>query len=273
MEIRSILVNLDVDYYSPNVLKVAVDLAQRFHAQLSAVAAASPPTNLIAVEGAAVSAGLYEAERRNVEERLNGLAAEFVEAVPPALRGTCVTYLDAPNPILARIARRADLVMVRSHLGGEEIRSRNVDPGALLLAVGRPVLLIEPDCSVVKAERIGVGWRDCREARRAISDAMPWLKMAAQVIVAGIDEGDAVTVKAEIEDVVAWLRLHGVEARGDVYPANGSHGDTLREIARENGADLVVSGAFGHSRMREWIFGGMTRDLLGTASINRLMSN
>ena len=172
MELRTILVNLDIDFYSPKLLKAAVDLAQRFGARIIAVAAASAPTELIAVEGAAVSVGLYEAERAQVEDRLNGLEAEFRESVPAALRDNCLVHLGAPNPILTRVARRADLILIRSHLGGEEVRSRNLDVGELLLAVGRPVLLVEPDCATVKADSIVVAWKDSREARRAVSDAV-----------------------------------------------------------------------------------------------------
>ena len=273
MELRTILVNLDIDFYSPNLLKAAVDLAQRFGARIIAVAAAAAPTELIAVEGAAVSVGLYEAERAQVEDRLNGLEAEFRESVPAALRDNCLVHLGAPNPILTRVARRADLILIRSHLGGEEVRSRNLDVGELLLAVGRPVLLVEPDCATVKADSIVVAWKDSREARRAVSDALPLLKKATQVVVAGIDDGDRINERVGVDDVIAWLRLHDARVRGDVYPAVGSHGDTLQKIAREAEADLIVAGAYGHSRMREWIFGGVTRDLLAAPTINRFMSN
>ena len=86
MEFRTILVNLDVDYYSPNILKVAVDLAQRFGARLSAVAAASPPASFLSAESAAITLDLYEAERTQLADRLRRLEAAFIEAVPTTLR-------------------------------------------------------------------------------------------------------------------------------------------------------------------------------------------
>lgn len=79
--------------------------------------------------------------------------------------------------------------------------------------------------------------------------------------------------KASVEDVLAWLRLHGVAANGDVYPLVGTHAETLQSLARHWEADLIVAGAFGHSRMREQLFGGVTRDLLVAGAINRFMSN
>lgn len=272
MEFRTILVNLDIDYFSPNLLKVAVDLAQRFGARLSAVAAASPPASLLSAENTAIAVELYEAERARLADRLRHLEGAFIDAVPATLRGDCQTVLEPPNAVLARLARRADLILVRSHLGGEEAYSRNVDAGGLLLAAGRPVLLIQPDGYEVKADRIVIGWNDSREARRAVADALPFLKQAKQVVVAEV-EGADLSDLAGVDDVVNWLLLHGVEAHGHVYPASGGHGETLQDIARENGADLIVAGAFGHSRLREWIFGGVTRDLLASQAINRFMSN
>jgi len=272
MEFRTILVNLDVDYYSPNILKVAVDLAQRFGARLSAVAAASPPASFLSAESAAITLDLYEAERTQLADRLRRLEAAFIEAVPTTLRGDCLTALETPNAVLSRLARHADLLLLRSHLGGEEVYSRNVDVGGLLLAAGRPVLLIQPDGYEVKADRIVVGWKDSREARRAVSDALPLLKRAKQVVVAEV-EGGGPSTRAGVDDVVSWLLLHDVEAHGQVYPATGSHCAALQEIASENGADLIVAGAFGQSRLREWIFGGVTRDLLASPAINRFMSN
>jgi nucleotide-binding universal stress UspA family protein len=273
MELRDILVNMDVDNYASSLIEAAVDLADRFGARVSGLAAAGAPTGLIAAEGTAVTVGAYEAERAAIERRLASLEAEFREAVPARCRDTCLTVLDNPNKMLTTIARRADLVLLQSPPDKQEASSRHVEIGSLLLALGRPVLLFAADARAVKAETIVLGWKDTREARRAAADAMPLLKVAKDVIVATIDEGERIEQKASVEDVAAWLQRHEVKARGDVYPAVGTPGETLVGIARRAGSDLIVSGAYGHSRLREWMFGGVTRDLLDDRGINRFMSN
>jgi nucleotide-binding universal stress UspA family protein len=272
MEFRSILVNLDVDSRSSDLLRVAIDLAERFGAEISAVAGAWPTTDLVALEGTAIAVGSDDAERKQLEDRLQGLEVDFIAKVPAKLRGSCVTLLAAPNEIVATAARRADLILVDSW-AGEKVASRNLDVGALLLSAGRPVLLVADGNTHVSAKTIIVGWKDGREARRAVADAMPLLRSATEVIVAAIDEGTAMEQKASVEDVLAWLRLHGVAANGDVYPLVGTHAETLQSLARHWEADLIVAGAFGHSRMREQLFGGVTRDLLAAGAINRFMSN
>jgi nucleotide-binding universal stress UspA family protein len=272
MEFRSILVNLDVDSRTPDLLLVAADLAERFGAEISAVAGAWPATDLIALEGTAVTVGAYDSERKQLEDRLLGLEADFIAKVPARLRGSCVTLLSAPNEIVTTAARRADLILVGSS-AGERVTRRNLDVGALLVAAGRPVLIVAAGGAHVLAKTIVVGWKDGREARRAVADAMPLLKSATEVIVAAVDEGAAMEQRASVEDVVAWLRLHRVAANGDVYPLVGTHSETLRTLARHSDSDLIVAGAFGHNRMREQVFGGVTRDLLAAAGTNRFMSN
>lgn len=273
MEIRTILVNLDIDYHTPALLQAAMGLAQRFGAKLSAVAAAAAPADLIAVEGTAVTVGLYEAERAAIETRLRALEVDFTSTVPATLRGGCVTLLDYPTRALVEAARSADLIVTGSHLGGEEVREHNVDVGALLLSAGRPVLLVGAGVPSIAAETVIVGWKDSRESRRAVTDALPFLKAARDVVVVAIGEGEASVERGNVDDVVAWLRLHEVKARGDVYPATGTAAASLENIARRLKSDLIVTGAYGHSRLREWFFGGVTRDLIASPTFSRLMSN
>jgi nucleotide-binding universal stress UspA family protein len=273
MELRTILVNLDIDSYSPSLLKAAVDLGQRFGARISGVAAAAAPSALMGIQSGGVTTALYEAESTAVAERLTGLALEFNEAVPPPLRGTCVTSMEAPDQAVLSLLRRADLVLVGSRPGLDNGRLRTLDVGTLLLAAGRPVLILAPETTALSAETIVVGWKDTREARRAVADALPLLKTAKDVVVVTVSEGDLATEKGVVGDVAAWLASHDVKARGDVYDPQGRAASTLEEIAREFGSDLIVTGAYGHSRAREWFFGGVTRDLLAVSAINRFMSN
>jgi nucleotide-binding universal stress UspA family protein len=103
---------------------------------------------------------------------------------------------------------------------------------------------------------------------------MPFLKQAREVLLAQVAEGDPKAAAESAADVVRFLMRHGVRARAETREAGRSDpAHAVVELAREFGADLVVSGAYGHSRLREWAFGGMTRSLLRDDTVHRLLSN
>jgi nucleotide-binding universal stress UspA family protein len=121
-----------------------------------------------------------------------------------------------------------------------------------------------PEGGRLLAEKVVVAWKDSREARRARSDALPFLVKAQQVVIAaltGSDGQEAATF--EVEEVARGLSRHGVNAVGRVETAPDSGvASALDDIASAVGADLIVCGGYGHSRLNEWVFGGVTRDLL-----------
>ena len=126
---------------------------------------------------------------------------------------------------------------------------------------GRPVLVVPDGAATAKFETVMVAWTDTRECRRAISDALPMLHAADRVVIAEVAI-DAIDARAPIDDAAAWLARHGVDADKIVARMKGTSIDTHAAVADEVEADLVVAGAYGHSRIREWAFGGVTRDLL-----------
>jgi nucleotide-binding universal stress UspA family protein len=135
----------------------------------------------------------------------------------------------------------------------------------LLLESGRPALVIPwagPVDSV--GRRVLVAWKPTREAARAVSASLPWLRGAERVAVA--------CDSAVRSDILGFLRGHGVEA--DAVPAgddDAAAGEWLLSSAADFGADLLVMGAYGHARMREWIVGGATRTVLQSMTLPVLM--
>jgi nucleotide-binding universal stress UspA family protein len=129
---------------------------------------------------------------------------------------------------------------------------------------GLPVLLAPPGQEDRQPRKILIGWKNTRETRRAVSDALPLLKIAEKVVVAHVcDDSETAAAEAELEDVGRRLERHGVETRLATYPRLGRDADEdLMALAYGHGADTVVAGAYGRSRMREWAFGGVTRNLL-----------
>lgn len=115
---------------------------------------------------------------------------------------------------------------------------------------------------------------NARETRRAISDALPLLKAATEVTIVEIaSERCLDEARAHLADVVSWLKRHGIESTSMVTKAGRDDATELYAIARDKGADVIVAGAYGHSRLREWALGGVTRDLLLRADRCTLVSH
>jgi len=180
---------------------------------------------------------------------------------------------DFPARALARAARAADLIVAspKGHLGS----MREADPAEVVMTAGRPVLIVPQDAQPLRGNAVVVAWKDTREARRAVADAIPFLAAADDVIVQAVCEGDAVEAAAfQTEDVAASLRRHGVRARAKVSSA--PHGLVAREllnVARSHDADLIVAGAYGHNRLQEWAFGGVTDEFIRAPGCFVLMSH
>jgi nucleotide-binding universal stress UspA family protein len=120
-----------------------------------------------------------------------------------------------------------------------------------------------------------VAWKDTREARRAVHDALPILRQADEVQVLAIHEAEASSsaVLSGANEVVNWLARHGVTAVASAQPDYDSVGRSIEGAATDMDADLVVAGAFGHSRFMEWLLGGVTRHLLRSPALNVLFSH
>lgn len=267
MEIRSILVAVGLGTRQ-TAASYAGRLAERFGAELIGVSAAEPVLTYAGIDGAGPAAEQYAIERENIEAMLVRAETNFRSSVPASVpvkwRGEVANVTRA----LIGHATAADLIVTASedHAGiGEKL-----DHGHLLLAAGRPVILAH-EHSKASLDRIAVAWKDTREARRAVFDAMPLLRQAKTIDVISRSEGETGEEAASLRDIAAWLERHGVpsnsklvDQRTNLLEAIGASGP--------NAPDLVVSGGYGHSRFREWLFGGVTRDLLGANGINRLLS-
>jgi nucleotide-binding universal stress UspA family protein len=185
------------------------------------------------------------------------------------------TALEFPDDAVVREARCADLVIIEQRTPGRYDNYRNLDPGKVLLEIGRPMLLVGPEVASLRAEHVVVAWKDSREARRAVLDAMPFLRRAKRISVVEVctrdDEGHAL---ARTEDVVRHLSRHGIAAHARaIHHRDRSDAEPLVRFAVNENADLLVAGAYGHSRLGEWIFGGMTRGLLASCPLCCLMSH
>jgi nucleotide-binding universal stress UspA family protein len=145
------------------------------------------------------------------------------------------------------------------------------------MQAGRPLLVVPDGANWLDLRSVLVAWKDTPEARRAVADALPVLRKARDVTIAAIPERDdeRSVVMAGVTDVAAWLARHGVTATARVSEAvrNEPAAAQLEKIAGDVGAGLIVAGAYGHSRFRELILGGVTQYLVTQSARSVLLSH
>jgi nucleotide-binding universal stress UspA family protein len=273
MTYKTILVHTGVDPETPNRLKVALALGARFGAAVMGVGAIAwdpyvDPT-LGYVDGETIALLRNEVD-------------EDIAAAEVAFRTACAGYLhpviwrslvEYPAQAMTTLSRCADLIVASRPQKGFGDR-RLPSPAELVMESGLPVVLVPPGRDSLQPRTVVVGWKNTREARRAVSDALPLLKSADRVHLVQIAEADdAAAVTASLQDVVDRLARHGIEAEASTPPQlKLSPTEELMGIAQSQSADLLVLGAYGHSRAREWAFGGVTADLLDGAPVPILFS-
>lgn len=276
MPIKDVVVFADGRPQTAAAIEFAARLAQEHKAHLTAAfvwppLAADGPAAY--VRGVAIRdlIGAYQAETTQLEDACR---ARFERAASRS--GLRTTWRSVqPHEDLVAHARYADLAIVArsdsTARGGIPLDL----PQSIVIASGRPVMLLPPEPPASAGRRVLVAWNASREAARAVADSLPFLTGAEAVQVLVVDatpqpEGHGEEPGA---DVAQHLLRHG--AKVDVRRLSSGGEDVGRLIlsaAAAFGADLVVMGAYGHSRLTEFVFGGATRTAMHEATIPVLMS-
>jgi len=273
MSYKSILINLDIDRPIAAGVAAAVDLARRHDAKLIGFCAADAALPMAGIEGGALAAEVWQQMRDDIAQRFKEVRAEFERLTADFGKTEWREALTAPTQALIEASRSADLILVAAADGASPGNTYRVaDPANVVLQAGRPLLILSGKAEKVQARKIVVAWKDAREARRAVADAIPLLVSAEEVTVVTVTPQADQWIQQSVMDVVAFLVAHGVKARPELIESPDDYLELSRFMDR-SGADLVVSGAYGHSRLREWAFGGVTRSLLGESARNRFMSS
>jgi len=262
MTFSTLMVHLDLEQPNDARLQITGDLAEKFDAKVIGITAATPQPPYYA--GGSVARGFVEHERIELKKRFDEAEARFRAAVGGRAREVeWRSALERPNDFVAREARAADVIITGSNREGALAdRLRQLDPSDLVMVAGRPLFLVPPEVEYLKLDNVLVAWKDTREARRAVVDALPLLRKATDVTVVEIVEGDASRSAAldRVNDVVAWLKRHAVLAFPKVMHA-ANEAEQIDRIWKTE-ADLIIAGAYGHARLRQWVFGGVTRSLI-----------
>jgi nucleotide-binding universal stress UspA family protein len=274
MSYATLMVYVNADRVPKQFVGVAAGLADKFSARLIGLSALAimPP---VAAGGVVILDNATEFDIAKMKARLADAESKFRAAAGTDRPIAWRSALQFPTETLIREARCADLIVVEKSRSSEDMY-KVANSGTAILGAGRPVLVVPAAVKSLTADHVVIGWKDTREARRAVSDALPFLHEAKRVTIIEICEEDQTEIaRHNVDDVVHYLARHRVKAEPRVETQlRGSTGaDQVIGFAEDEGADLLVTGAYGHSRLNEWIFGGMTRDLLTSSPICCLMSH
>ena len=272
MSFKDLLVFVDDLPGGAERLALAVDLARRHEAHLTGVHVLRPPELPGPASSVYFETALPAALQRP-EQAARALEESFADRLrrEGVLGEWRVIRRDSRHQPAVH-ARYADLVIA----GQVRDRGRAAGPGAVLpaeLAIvsGRPVI-VAPDASFrpVVGENVLIAWKPTREATRAIAEAIPLLRRAERVTLLCVNPHSGATDHGEQPgaDVARHLARHGIEIVVETTVAHDvGVADAVLERAAQLGADLIVMGAYGHSRIREFMFGGATSDMLEKARI------
>ncbi len=275
MTYATVMVSLALDERNEARLEAANQIAERFDSGIVGIAAAqfSPPVYFTSGEQAQ---NLIDQGQALIKKRMSELEVQFREATKN--RAKYVEWrcaIDFPARYILQEARCADIIVSGGQSNALSDPFALASPKDLVMQAGRPLLIAPDNVSWLDLRSVLMAWKDTPEARRAIAYSLPMLRKAKEVTVAEIVEaGDNRSAAvSRVRDVVAWLSRHGVSA-SEVVPEDG--GDVIAQldaIAANVGAGVVVAGAYGHSRFRELILGGMTQHLMTQSSRCVLLSH
>lgn len=286
MTIKTILVPLSGAEESRAAMETAFTVGRDMAAHVTVLHVAADPRDALPLLGEGMSGAMIEemidvaaseiaARRARAREMFETFVARYqvplaVDAPGPGEVSAAWAEETGPEDVVvARRGRLADLVVV----GGPGDPARTASLNAALLETGRPVLVAPKAAPPVIGRRPALAWNGSAQAGRAVTAALPLLAKAEKVVVlaAGAEERPG----PSLEELVAYLAWHGVTAEAyaiELAPGQDA-GTVLRDHAAKAGADLLVMGAYTHSRMRELILGGVTRHMLAEASLPLLMAH
>jgi len=266
MTYRSMSVHVEASDAERARVRMAASIARLFDARLIGVGARAyypmpDPIGLSALKlKEMVTADLAAAEAifRQETTALGAATEWFAET-------------DYPIRALLRHACSADLIIAERGVAVHPPET-NAGTASLIMAAGAPVLVAPPGATELNLDSVIIGWKNSREARRAIWDALPFLKHARHVRVVRFS-GDE-TSSMDLEAVVERLRRHGIQAEGECRRrSGGAVADDIVDAAHALSAQLIVVGAYGHSRLQEWALGGVTQHLLARSPVCVLYSH
>lgn len=287
MSFKTVLAPLDGGVSSKAVLKAAFLLADKFQAHVRVLHIKADPRSVIPLLGEGMSGALIDdmiqtAEQENAERRdqtylmfqdyASDVGAE-ISSVPVAASITTSWVEDEgrEDEIIARYGRLADIVLVPKPQEESDLYS-TLALNSALFETGRPMLLLPDQGVQTFGKVVTVCWNGSMEGARAVSAAMPFLRKASKVyVITAETSATSGIVGGELRNYLSWHEVCCEHVH--FSPTAQSVGEALLDQSRQLKADMMVMGGYSHSRLREMILGGVTRDVIELADIPVLMGH
>jgi nucleotide-binding universal stress UspA family protein len=275
---RDIIVHIPVDAPAAPAIDCAASVAALFEAHLDGVVCAYQPINPAIVVGASASYFALPTEYNTDADQAAARLDQFeIAARAGGVSHGKRTISDTPsmaNQALTEISRLYDLCVLAQ---SDHRRPSHYDPlpEAVLFNSGRPILLVPYIHSgPLKTDRMLICWDGSRAAARAVHDAMPLLRRASEISVLAVNEPDDASGGSSSEALVTHLSRHDLSVTAHRLRAEpGNIHSTILSMAADDCSDMLVMGGYGHSRLREFILGGVTRGMFKSLTIPALMSH
>jgi nucleotide-binding universal stress UspA family protein len=274
---RDILVMIDNAAAAARRLVPAVALAKRIDARLTGFFATGLPdaASFGDLASAAQLAEVFMTAQR--DEAVKAEAAFRQELGRLQLAGEWMWREDDITQAIIAVGRLYDLVVVGQPNPDADSPVPRLLPEDLVMGIGRPVLVVPYAGDFAEIDRhVLIAWNGTREAARALFDAMFLIERADAVTVIEVEPPGGVEPFPDLatSDVVAALKRRGVEAQAEPTVSDGTPvADIILSRAADLGADLIVMGAYGHSRLREFVLGGVSRSFFQEMTVPVLMSH
>jgi nucleotide-binding universal stress UspA family protein len=275
--VKDIIVNLSVTKEGSVVGKYAISVAAALQAHLTGVAFVYDP--IVPISGAGyIPAEVIETQRDDNETAASAAIKDFDTATNQAgISAESLTLdgsLAGAGDQFARMARRFDLAIVGQ--AQPDVSSvEQIIGETTLFESGRPVIMVPYiQRTPFKTDNVMICWDGSRTAARAIADAMPIIGKTARVEIVIVANERGKQNEIEGADIGQHLARHGLKV--DVHRISGGNidvGDALLSHAADSGADLMVMGGYGHSRLREFVLGGVTRSIFESMTVPVLLSH
>jgi nucleotide-binding universal stress UspA family protein len=276
--LNDIVVHIPADRPADGIVACAVSVAQAFDAHLDGIVCTYQPINPAVVVGASAAyyaaANLYNTDNDQAAARLDQfeIAARAV-GITHGARSVCDTPVLA-NESLSELSRLYDLSIVPQP---DRAKPGHQDPlpESILFNSGKPMLMVPYiHQGPMQLDRVLICWDGGRQAARAVQDAMPFLRRAKAIEILAVNEDDDEIGQASTDALVAHLLRHDLAASPHRYtsPPGNIH-NTILSTASDIGADMLVMGGYGHSRLREFILGGVTRGIFRSLTLPALISH
>ncbi|MCC6611087.1 MAG: universal stress protein [Burkholderiales bacterium] len=278
MDYKTILVHVDDSPQWPDRFEVAAKLAGDFGAHLVGICVMPRPELRSYVRSAEI-AEMMAQRTREAEARINASRETLIRRLSAqGLSGECRIVEGEPEDLAAVHGRYADLIIISQVDPGAPRASEIMrDIQSVIFAAGRPILLV-PYIGGIKTlgTTVLIAWNASQEATRAVTDALPLLKRASKVIVMVVRPRSDAKRYGDVPgaDIAAYLARHGVKVEVSTEEGEGIEvGELMLSRVADLNVDLVVMGAYSHSRLRELILGGATRTILESMTVPVLMSH